>query len=652
MHLRRISYRFCGSMMLIIASLFTYGQQDSLPIFLERAENATSTKAKVNHLLDAGGWISEIDSSLNYFIEARELARSITYTEGLAKSYKKISNYFQKRGFREKAIKNNEEALVYFRALGNKNREAVCLNDIGYSYKNMGNYEKALDYYLQALRILEEEEDAHKIAIGLNNVGEVYTILKKTDQALDVYKKALKVSEDAGDVGLTARSINNIGVYYRRNNQPEKAKENYEKCLQLYESINDSASIVNSLTNLGVFYSTSGNIETGLEYLFKALDIIDNSRPENKAIITGNIAATYYNNKQYDKAFAYADTCRVYAQKAGSKFVEERLYLSLGRWHEKLGNKDMALISYKKHYRLKDSLLNAENLKKIEELATIYKVEEKEKQIQLLNKEANLAERESELKDAKFNAELERQTTRLKLIIGGSILALLIAAFIFIFYRKQAKNRESMLRQKQTIKQQEAAISGQQEERRRIAKDLHDGLGGSLAGIKLRLEQINNPILDNVVEELSIACKEVRTISHNLMPSEIVDNDFTEVVQHYIDGSNIGNALQISFDAFPPEEFNEMPKPLQVDVFRVIQELTTNAIKHARATRLDINLSKEADEITLLVEDNGKGFDKEKVDKGLGLTNIESRVSHWKGSVTIDSEIERGTAFCIVFQVS
>ena len=205
----------------------------------------------------------------------------------------------------------------------------------------------------------------------------------------------------------------------------------------------------------------------------------------------------------------------------------------------------------------------------------------------------------------------------------------------------------------QELKSLQNIISGQEIERNRIAIELHDGIGGSLAGIKLKLTSLNenkNPNdieLKNVISNVDLVYQEIRSISHNLLPPQLTNTSYTVVINKLIDEYRTNSNIIINVDYLDSGALNQINQDLQVILYRITQELLKNAISHSKCSLIEININNYKNNITLVFEDNGIGFNNNEKSFGIGLRNIQSRVNSINGSLIIDSKIGRGSAFYI-----
>jgi signal transduction histidine kinase len=237
-------------------------------------------------------------------------------------------------------------------------------------------------------------------------------------------------------------------------------------------------------------------------------------------------------------------------------------------------------------------------------------------------------------------------------IIAGAIFLVFIAGlFLFIFYYRQ---RQIIHEKEKQLLAMDSIIQGQELERSRMAKDLHDGLGGMLSGIKLNLSSMkgNMIIQENDVQlfaksifQLDGAIAEMRRIAHNMMPEALLKFGLNEAIQDYCDGINETRLVKMKFTWLGDKQ--RLEKSIEVVIYRIIQELTNNALKHAEAKNIFVQLDKHQQGISLTVEDDGKGFDASLQTKGAGLQNVQARVDYLKGIFNIESESGKGTSASI-----
>jgi signal transduction histidine kinase len=232
------------------------------------------------------------------------------------------------------------------------------------------------------------------------------------------------------------------------------------------------------------------------------------------------------------------------------------------------------------------------------------------------------------------------------------ILSVLIFIFILIYALRQYY-KEKQKRKIQLIK---TKIEAQENERNRLAKDLHDGIAGNLTGIKINIENIKNSKkyenLQFIIDDLQNIQTEVRTISHNLHSPMFAVSNVEEILRADIEKLNKSEDFSINFNVFPKIDWDKIKTDIQQQMYLIVKEGIANTIKHAEATNTEIQIVLDKNIFRISVEDNGKGFDSEKIQKGLGITNLVSRVEALKGKIQVNSAVNSGTSINIEIPVS
>ena len=320
----------------------------------------------------------------------------------------------------------------------------------------------------------------------------------------------------------------------------------------------------------------------------------------------------------------------------------------------KQGNYKMAYDYARQYQSLSDSIV-AEDTKEQTSLMEIrFRVANKEQEINKLKDEHKIQQ-----------LAIQHKNTLNYILVGGIIALLCILILSFYIYKSRQKiqqQRITELEKEKQLQATEAVLKGQEDERSRIAKDLHDGLGGLLSGVKYSLSNMKENVLlssenalsfERTIDMLDSGIKELRRVSHNMMPENLVKFGLDTALKDYCSAITKTKALQVSYSSFGMEEFQANTN-ISVTVYRVIQELINNTMKHAGATASIVQLSKDEHKLHITVEDNGKGFDVKNITafKGAGWTNIQNRVTYLKGKIDVDSSEQNGTSVIIEIPLS
>ena len=538
-----------------------------------------------------------------------------------------------------------------------KNEESDFLQALAwYSY---GVSQKDKDGYVPLVKMmLEKSIPLVKKYKNSRNLGFLYTQLaviltynaqfKKSEE---YNNKALGILEknypDSAELFFTYLNSANNFCYQAHGDEAEKFLNKAEKLISPYPESSSNAFYYYSKTLL--YITRQKNAE--------ALSVIDKGIFYAKKFNQNLLAQMFYFNKydilkklkRYKEAKATLEDVLTEKSLAIDLNNRKTFYKQLSLLNEELGNTKEALMWEQKYSRLNDSL-NTENVKiEINKLESKFNTAEKERKIAALNAEKN----QKDLEVNKKNSYLWGMS--LVLLLAFSLLI-----FLFIIFRKNKKISEQKIKE---IKQQEelsltkAILDGEERERERIARDLHDGLGGMLAGVKINFSTWSSSHLHpekdqefyRILSQLDHSVSELRHVARNLMPESLLNFGLETALQDLCE-FYVRKNLDIDFQAIDIER--KLPLNVQLNIYRIVQELLANAVKHAGASSILLQCSQSGKNFMITIEDNGKGFDKniEKTSKSMGLLNLKNRVSYLKGKMEINSD-QQGTAINIELNI-
>jgi signal transduction histidine kinase len=282
----------------------------------------------------------------------------------------------------------------------------------------------------------------------------------------------------------------------------------------------------------------------------------------------------------------------------------------------------------------------------------VFESENKEKKITLL-------EQEKELQQLRLK---QKNDFNYVLIVSATTL-LIISLLSYRNYRQKQKLQQLRINELEAEKQltaTEAVLKGEEQERTRLAKDLHDGLGGLLSGVKFSLSNMkdnliitpdNMAVFERSLDMIDASIRELRRVAHNMMPEMLTKFGLDEALKEYCNILNGTGLLKVKYQSLGMAA--RLDKSLEIIVYRIIQELLNNILKHASASEAFVQLIRETNRLNVVVEDNGKGFDTAILEKnkGAGWMNICSRVDYLKGQLDIHSEAGKGTLVNIEFNI-
>jgi two-component system, NarL family, sensor kinase len=554
--------------------------------------------------------------------------------------------------------------LAEVKAISNKDQRqlAKIYMLLGQSYLRKSEAKTASAYYIKCKTIAEKLEDKALLGGIYNDLGAMYLQSRESKSALASYTKALEYCEK-DDLDQKGSILGNMGMIYYYLSK-EKANQNKDveikvdrelllkaiaysrQAFELAKTIKIGRKIVNQGSLLSQEYMDLNKADSAVYFMNeseKALMATPN--PLLSSSFYFGKGQFYRKQKKYDDAIAAFKESIIHAKKVGMANMEYESYLAIAYAATDKKDFKMAAEYYDKHVTLKDSITNQENFAAAADLQNKYESQKKENEI------------------LKLNAENTQKAILNKILIG-SVLALLALATLAYF---NFKNRQRLQQQKiielEKDKQLMAAsgmIKGQETERNRIAKDLHDGLGGMLSGVKMSFSNLkenlimsaeNVGIFEKTLSQLDSSIKELRKIAHNLVPEALVRFGLKEAVKDFCSTQMLASHIDIVFESLG--ETRELDNAADTNIYRIIQELVNNAIKHAQCTQILVQLTKTKNKVLLTVEDNGLGIDKAKValSDGIGFINIKQRVNYFKGQIEFENKLPQGTSINIELNV-
>lgn len=591
------------------------------------------------------------DSSIHFGERAVELADKIDFKKGKASSRSDLGLAYYFKGDLSKAISLWEAASVIREKLDDKSGVAALNVKIGAAYFKLGNYEKSLDAQMKALKMFEQLKSDFGVAQALNNVAAVFEMQKQYDKAREYYWKAIAMHLTNKDMIQAGSVIINVGnIHYRQNNF-DSAAWYWKNALQKipsgksphYESI--------AYNNLAETFTLDKKYDSAFLMINKAIALRKLTKDyQGLTSSMSNLGRIYALQKKYPLAEKTYVAALDSAQVKNLKIEESKILFNLYKLHEETGDFKKALSSYVQYAAIEDSLSNERSRKNLDELLVTYETDKKDQQLIVQN---------AELSSQKILIE------RTYMIIGGLIIIVGLLVIIFLLARGRFKRKQQLAENEKQLAVREAfidaTIRSQENERKRFAQDLHDGMGQLISSLRLMVNQLDKNT--SVEEKISIAERsetilndmhtEIRSIAFNLMPQTLIQHGLLPALQEMAMRVNQTGKISVSVSGYDiPERLNEVH---EISLYRIIQEWTNNVIKYATASTIEVQLVRHEDEINITIEDNGSGFDTTKLEssKGNGWKNIKSRVNLIKGEIDIDSTPQRkGTALMIRIPVS
>lgn len=650
------------------------------------------------------------DKAFYYGQKAIELSTKINYLKGLAQAHNDLGILYMDNQDFNNAIISYDKALAIRQKLNDINGMAAVYLKKGIIYQRSGKYEKALENGFKALDLYETINNEYGIGSALHNVGVANQNIGNTTAALNYLKRSVAIKEKIKDkLGLAGTYLIIGNIYFSQDNYAE-AKKYFEKSEEMAAAIGDGETLSVVYHNMAAWYERAGNPKDGLEYIEAAYDLRKRRQDIKGQVSSLNVwGSLLAQQQQYAAAEEKLQLGLKTAGNLESCLQEKgRIYRTLQSVYEQMGEYKKASDAAKQVVIFSDSIHTTSLTEKFAEAETRYQTLQKEKQIEqqqaILNKNlydlaqqkliisqnelklaANalaLKQKEEEILQNKLDStqqvqrinSLKQENTinalqlsneklanakKKNLLIALSIFSALIILLFYSYYRRYKLKKEKEL-QAAIFKEQELAskaiLEAEENERKRIATELHDGVGQLMSAAKMNLSAIEtelpfaNPSQHhayvkalNLVDE---SCKEVRAVSHAMMPNALLKAGLGTALKEFV---NQIDSRVIKLDLYTEGLEQRLETNIETVLYRVIQECVNNVIKHAQATHLDISIIRDKNGVDVTIEDNGKGFDVANKNnfEGIGLKNIQTRVQYLKGTVEWHSAPGKGTLVAI-----
>lgn len=507
-----------------------------------------------------------------------------------------------------------------------------------------GDYTTALQAFQHASDIFDSLQDQQGIARLCNEMAVFYRKQNDIDNMLLTLDRGEKAAKIANDQIALSTNYHHRGTIYSRQGDFDKALPFFEKVLNIRLELKDSVGLGYIYLDLAEYETNKGRMEEALAYIQKSSEIRKKMGDlQGVAINEVSVGETYFSNNQFAKAIPYFLRTLEMGKQIGYTDLVRYTYEKLQLSYKELGQFENAYLSMAQFQVYNDSIYNVEKSRAITEMQEKYESEKKEQQIAV-----------QELQLAQKDAELERN----RLFFG--ILALLIVGMILfgVMHRKRLiLTREKLLEEEKARNREleiRAALASQEQERSRVAKDLHDGFGQMISILNLNLKSLEKEntdrhhVFEQSAQVLEEMYQELKSICFNLMPQTLIKNGIASAISEFASRINQTGKVYIETSFFGMDE--RLTDVQEISLYRIIQEWVNNMLKYSNANIATIQITRDEQEITLTIEDNGNGFDLEllKSGKGNGWRNMNSRTNLMKGELDVDTTPgQRGTTLIV-----
>lgn len=621
----RTKYLFHVILLFVISNSNVFAQQtDSLSNAIKQQKGIPKIQSQLE--LAKQIYPSDKDKTIALCHEAISEAKkkdSLTY---VSKGYKYIGMAYWASGQLDTASLYLTKALNH----ASKNEDGTYKGQLSdylmRIYTANAQYDSAIAYGIASLKIYTELKDTNLVADTKSKIGNIYVYLEELTPALAYQKEALVLAKQTNNSRILGKVFNTIGYIYDERRQFDIAIIAYEESLVHRRKAEDLTGELYTQTNLCVAYRNEERDDEALACnqknlaMSRMLDV-----PSIEAVSLLNVGINLSDLKKYQASNRYLDTALVLLNEQTDIINQREAEGMLWYNYEKLHQYDSALSHYKKYTYWADSILSIEKFNAVEDMRSKYESDKKEASNQLLQAQ-NVA------KDLIIQ---QGKTQRNILLISGIALLVLVLLLVNRYRLKQ----KSLLAEKELASQfavTKAEMESRENERSRIAQELHDGIGQQLTAIHLSAQATNNDKITDLVQKTA---SDVRQLSHQMMPKALEKLGLDQALKDLI--VSLPSEL-IRFHYNSRKFTNTIDKFASVSLYRIAQECINNAIKHSGATEVDVLLQETTDSVILRISDNGTF---KQNDKGHGLDNIQARCKSIQASFIL--ETSEGTE-CIV----
>lgn len=613
------------------------------------------------------------DSALWYFKKSINIKRNLNDTLSLARSISSLGNYYLSGGNPERALEQYKIVMPLYQSMGFITGLARVSNNIGAVYRQMGFYTMALKSYMKSLSFNDSLGFRLESANSLSNIATIFKAQSEYSESLKYFCLAFDIYEELDESMRQADVYMNMADVWLYQNERTKALRLLKQVEAIYLNLGTKTDLANLFHGYGRAYSGMGQVHVAMDYFEKALKLKQEvSDAQGLANVHNSLAVSFYEQLDFQAAVDHYSESYIIGQKIESPVVMRSSLLGLSEVYAALGHSEQAYDYRLRYGVLKDSLDNVKKSRQIAELREIYETEKKDKQITQLELENKVVNAQSEA-NAALAAE-QRADKLTFIVLGAALLILTIILYVYLKQRlllarlKEKEEKEAhikavneLLVQEQT-KTLEAMVEGQEQERLRIARELHDHFGSLMAAVKVNLTTVvangnvdhaNDEQMKNLSVLVDQACEDIRSLSHSMHVGVSESFGLIPALKDLAHSVSTSGSVEVAFQSASCA--GKLDSTIEVIAYRLIQELVSNALKHAQATKLTLQVTCLDEIVNIMVEDNGRGFDAQhymEQSQGMGLKSIQERIMSLRGEFEVDSQPGKGTTVIIDLPVS
>lgn len=600
---------------------------DSLEQVLATKELTDAEKVQLYYDLSWAYRNTDIKRSIDFGKKGVVIAQRTNNQQKEASLFHSIATAYYTAGVYDTAISYLEKAQPIAVKLQRYRQQSAIYNTYANIYNVQSVYELALENYFAAVKILADHNDTQGQSVLYYNIGNIYERMGNFEQAFKYMGITKKLASEAANQEILAAVYVSLSTIAFHQGQPKAVSVDYaQKAVEIYKQIGDRYRENSALHALAQAYCLYGDYAAAEPVAQQA---VTQARELGiPGLITSSLTImsnVYLQQGQYAKTVELAN--EVLGIDSTDYNVTKGIYVNLVMANAYLGNPRRAE-QYMERYRTASDRYASETYQNsLSGMEVKYESEKKELKIAALEKQRQLY---------------------IWLGIAGALILFIALAFAFIRYRlavnqrKLAEEEAQRLEQEKQLVAVQATLDGEAAERTRLAKDLHDGLGSMLSLVKFNLPQVSGGAVleatdvtrfQTALGMLDDSIQELRRVAHHMMPESLLRYGLKVSLADFCAAIPMAH-----FHYFGDEA--RLPGKLEIMAYRCIHELVNNALKHAGATQINVQLVQEKERLSFTVQDDGKGFDEHTVTEGMGLQNIRQRVAAFQGKMEIYSSAQ------------
>ncbi|SNS51763.1 Tetratricopeptide repeat-containing protein [Ekhidna lutea] len=534
------------------------------------------------------------------------------------------------------SLQLTRKAVKLSKKLNSPHKEALAQKNYGIILYLIGDYETALPAYLRSYDLYDSLNDKSGLAQLCNEMANYYQKQGEIEKALSLWTKSEHLAKESGDLRTLGTSYGMQAAFHWVRKNYKKSDPLYLKCHAIRLQQKDSVGLGYTYLDLADMERRKSNFEKAISYFDQSTEI-RKAINDNQGVLENYkaIADFYFQTKDVQSAISFYTKAINESRAFGYPDLVRKSLDSLSSVLAMAGDFEKSLLVKVQAENLEDSLFNLERAKVISTLQAKYETQKKEQQIEL--QQALLEEQEATI-----------SRNRIALIASATVLALLIV--IGALWRNRIRKKQELKLQQVKLQTKEAeitaTISSQEKERARYARDLHDGFGQMISILNMNLKSLENgskpderqKVFASSSQVIEDMYKELKNICFDLMPQTLIKHGLESALREFVDRINETSKISIELNVFGLDE--RLIDLQEISLYRISQEWINNILKYSDAEKVTLQITRDEDEITLLIEDNGTGFDSRLLTagKGNGWKNLNTRANLIKGELTLETE--------------